>query len=138
MNQRCRTACLGPLAVCCFVVLCGCRESKPIWGGPISGKVIFQNKPLPSGAITFIGPDGHAANCEIINGAYSIDKAPMGDCRVTVMTSPKTAPGAVPNYNRVPGVYEPIPERYARQETTDIKFTITEHPQTHNIELKNN
>jgi hypothetical protein len=122
----------------------GC--GKPQWGGRVSGKVLYKGKPLPSGAVTFLGPEGRAANAEIIDGYYAIARPPHGECKITVLTAPDVAPGALPAFApadapadkiiKPRGKYVPIPERYARPETSGLVFAVTDTAQTHNIELK--
>jgi len=136
---------LWGLTALLLLVLAGC--GKPKWGGPVSGQVLYKGKPLPSGAVTFLGPDGLAANAEILNGSYKIDRPPLGECKIAVLTVPNAPPGGIPNFDPVldtpadgvikpRGQYVPIPDRYARPETSGLTFTVTDKPQTHNIELK--
>lgn len=120
--------CLGLVAV---VVAGGCAP-KPEWGGPVSGAVTFEGKPLKSGAVTFVGATGHARNAEIVDGKYQIDAPPFGECKITVLTAPevdetgKVKPG---------GGYVELPARYAKANDSGLAFTVTEQPQTHDLKL---
>jgi prepilin-type N-terminal cleavage/methylation domain-containing protein len=73
--------------------------------------------------------------------------APYGECKITVLTVPEAPPGGLPHYDPVldvpageaskpRGKYIPIPERYARPDSTELTLTVTEQPQTHDLELK--
>jgi hypothetical protein len=118
----------------------GCGS--PRWGGPVSGKVIYNKSPLRSGAVTFMNAAGDAANAEIQeDGSYHIEQTPFGECKITVLTTPDPPPsGSVslpPDaYTKPQGKFMPIPERYARADTTDLKFTVTNKPQTFDVILK--
>lgn len=113
------------------VALTGCHSEEVLWGGPVSGSVAIENKPLPHGAVTFIGTNGHAKNCEIINGKYEIPSPPMGVCQIIVMSAPKVDDSGT----EIVGSHIPIPVRYAKPKESGLTFTVTTDPQTHNIVL---
>jgi hypothetical protein len=118
----------------------GC--SSPRWGGPVSGKVLYNSTPLQSGAVTFQNKAGDAANAEIKDdGTYRIEQAPIGECAITVLTVPDPPPSGEVSlppdaYTKPHGKFMPIPPRYQKADTTDLKFTVTSKPQTYDIELK--
>jgi hypothetical protein len=133
-----RGRCLLLVLVLPLAASCGA----PRWGGPVSGKVFYKESPLQSGAVTFINAAGDAANSEIKeDGSYRIEQTPIGECKITVLTIPDPPPpGSVslpPDaYTKPQGKFMPIPERYSKADTTDLKFTVTEKPQTFDIILK--
>jgi hypothetical protein len=132
-----RGRCLLLVLVLPLAASCGA----PRWGGPVSGTVQYNNAPLRSGAVTFLNKAGDAANAEIKeDGSYRIEQTPFGECVVTVLTIPDPPPPgqdvSSDALKKPQGKYVPLPERYHRAETTDLKFTVTEKPQTFDIILK--
>ena len=126
------------------LAMIGCGQQAK-WGGTVSGTVEYDGKPVPSGAITFQASNGLAKNAEIIDGKYEVASPPLGECTITVLTAPDTPGGAVPKYEpedmpadgviKKPGKYVPIPERYGRADQSDLRFTVTKEPQTHNVKM---
>jgi hypothetical protein len=74
---------------CCLLLpllfALGCGGSKT---AKLSGKVLFDNKPLPGGTITFYPADGGKLNPASTaiqeDGTYSLDNAPTGEVKVSV------------------------------------------------------
>ncbi len=118
----------------------------------VSGKVLFNGKPLPGGRVMFAAiKDGFAASAPIDeNGTYQI-KAPIGEVLISVDNRMFQARGgAKPGQERHPKRpdsqeekaepikgrrYVPIPERYANADTSGLTYTVKPGPQTHDIEL---
>jgi hypothetical protein len=119
----------------------GCGGKKV---GTISGVVTYQDKPLPGGYVNFnvLGPDGKVLDSKSTdiedNGSYKIAGVLTGPAKITVqgpageITQAKTA-GGMP-FRGKPAVV--LPPRYGSVEQTDLNYTVTAGPQTHNIELK--
>lgn len=128
-----------------LALLSGCAAA-PQWGGPVSGKVEYEGVPVPSGAVTFQAANGMAANAEIMDGKYTIERPPFGECIVTVLTVPDAAGGAVPKFDpadapadgvvKPRGKYLAIPDRYALAKSSDLRFTVTKDPQTYDVKMK--
>ena len=83
---------------------------------------------------------------DIVDGAYSIAKAPAGDCKITVATyetkttavpfMPKDAaspPGGGPKQS---GKYVPIPAKYGDPAQSGLTYRIVSGEQVYDIELK--
>jgi hypothetical protein len=112
--------------------------------GTISGVVTYQGKPLPGGYVNFniLGPDGKVLDSKSTgiedDGSYKIAGVSTGPAKITVQGPPgpiiqaKVA-GGMPFRGKPPVL---LPERYGSVEQTDLDYTVTAGPQTHNIELK--
>jgi hypothetical protein len=129
----------------------------------VSGTVLFDNKPLPGGQISFVTvKGGFAASGKIDeNGHYEI-KAPIGEVTITVNNTAlqgssqqpqskikgKGSGGGAPPPKELPhpkevagevqavkGKWVSIPSRYANADTSDLKYTVTPGPQTHDVNL---
>jgi len=129
---------LAALALAAITVA-GTGCSAPAEGGPVSGTVTFNGKPLPAGGVTFHSRDGRASSGEILDGHYTIALVPLGPCRVTVLTAvgrgdiPEGATSIDPS--KPLGSYIPIPDRYHTPHKSDLNYTVTQGPQTYDINL---
>jgi hypothetical protein len=141
-------------ASCClsigFLVLAtGCGSSREPQQAEVSGKVLFQGKPLPGGKISFVAVKGGFSAVGTIdeNGVYQI-KAPVGEVQISVtnrMLQPKTGPKAVPKLAKakveeqpVKGQWVQIPFQYEDPSKSGLKYTVTKGAQTHDVELSAN
>jgi hypothetical protein len=144
-----------PLA---FLAATGCGPGR----GTLSGKVLYQGKPLPGGWITFRPADPaentvHALIDE--NGNYESPPLPAGDVAIGVDNrewapthgSPISPPGGAKlpaesrpkdggaqggSSNKLPGSYVPIPDKYYNADTSGLHYTVKKGADTHNIELQ--
>jgi hypothetical protein len=72
--------------------------------GNISGKVLYQGKPLPAKAVTFFPSSGEGAFSSRIekDGSYSVEKVPVGRVKIVIVpvaqesTGPKAQSKAQP------------------------------------------
>jgi hypothetical protein len=115
--------------------LAGCGGPKV---GQVSGTVTYQNKPLPNGTVTFLGPDNKGDSANIDNGSYTASKVPVGSCKVTVSTS---ASSGAPKPVAVPGVPPPpeavpIPGKYSKPESSGLTLEVKTGGQTFDIPLQ--
>jgi hypothetical protein len=81
--QRAKRLGLGLLLLSLGLPAVGCGGS-----GNVSGKVLYQGKPLPGGAVTFMPTSGQGAYTSRINpadGSYNILKCPAGPVRVVIV-----------------------------------------------------
>ena len=121
---------------------CGSRP------GSITGTVSYKGSPLPSGRVVFLCEGGTkpALMADIVDGAYSIPTAPVGDCKITVATY-QTKVTAVPNMPKdgasppgggpkSAGKYVPIPAKYGDSTLSGLTYRIVPGDQVHPIELK--
>jgi hypothetical protein len=121
--------------------------------GEVSGKVIFQGKPLPGGDVSFIAVKGAFASSGPIeeDGSYKI-KAPLGEVQIGVNNRklaprdptrgpPKERLRATPrgmikvDDQPKKGRYVPLPAAVADPATSGLRYTVKPGSQTYDIEL---
>jgi hypothetical protein len=120
------------------LAVCGCGPK----AGTVSGVVTYQGKPLPGGFINFntLDTGGRVADSKSVgilnNGSYKIAGVPTGPARITVQgpSGPVVFDQRLVPMRKPPPVV--IPDRYGSVEQTDLNYTVTAGPQTHDIELK--
>ncbi len=153
-----RMACCG-LSLGLLILSAGCsRLGRSVEHAEVSGRVLFQGKPLPGGVVNFVAVNGAFANRGFIdeNGNYTI-KAPEGEVRIGVdnhmlanQPPPRERPKEektvrqkkvaevqqdLPPQGPVKGYYVEIPRSYADPTTSGLTYTVKPGPQTHDIEL---
>jgi hypothetical protein len=126
--------------------------------GTVSGKVTYKGRPLPSGTVTFYGPDNSVKVAQIApDGTYIIFEAPAGSATITVATTPPlpsrellritkpppdpTNPPRVPKLKAPAGSetanrYVPIPARYRKLGESGLRYTVRRGSQTFDIHLQ--
>jgi hypothetical protein len=99
----------------------------------VSGKVTYQGKPLPSGSVVFVSPEGDVVGRSAIaaDGRYVMTDVPAGSVKVAVESHERVPPGL----GGPPGDYVPIPPRYKKAETSGLEYTVTRGSHTFNIDL---
>jgi hypothetical protein len=137
-----------------FVAGCGPGEAR------VSGRVLYQDKPLPGGRVTFRPADSRRNSVSTPispEGTYEAT-LPVGEVRISVdnreLEPPPSAapPPSLPNFKppagvvvpppkkeehqKPPGTYIPIPEQYYTIEKSGLTYTVTKGSQTHDIVLK--
>jgi hypothetical protein len=141
------------LAVAMVFGAAGCGGS-----GTVSGKVTYKGEPLGRGTVVFVSPGKATVTAPIAaDGSYSIPKVPAGRVKIAVET--KSAKGAEPPQGMMPprganvppeaknsplyggqrpagGKFVEIPKDYADPDKSNLTYTVTDGPQTHNIDLK--
>lgn len=144
-RAACRCVSIGLLAL-----MAGCGNPHAPKEAEVSGKVLFQGKPLPGGKVTFTAVKGGFSAIGIIdeNGAYQI-KAPVGEVQISVtnrMLQPRTEPKGLPRLGKAQGVekqtvkgqWVQIPEQYEDASKSGLTYTVKRGSQTHDIELLDN
>jgi len=155
-----RLACCG-LSLGLLVVITGCGgRPRSVEHAEVTGKVMFQGKPLPGGVVNFVTVNGGFAATGTIDdkGNYQI-KAPVGEVRIGVSNlmlrggsptkdgGPKKEPKTAREEKTadqqkgprgVKGYYVAIPPSYTDPITSGLKYTVKPGPQTHDIELSAN
>lgn len=141
---------------CCLslgllAVMAGCTKNPhSTQHAEVSGKVLYEGKPLPGGQVNFVSlKDGFASKGTIDeNGNYTIE-APVGEVAIGVDNSMLAVQRGAPKQMMHPkrpdseeeapikGRYVNIPLSYADPQESGLKYTVTPGPQTHNIELTN-
>jgi hypothetical protein len=101
--------------------------------GRVTGKVTYQGKPLPSGSVVFVNPEGNVVGRSAIapGGLYAMSDVPAGSVKVAVASHEHVPLGL----GGQPGNYVPIPPHYAKAETSGLKYTVTRGSQTINLDL---
>lgn len=154
--QSCLVTLFRRPACCCLslgllTLLAGCgRNPHSVEHTEVSGKVLFQGKPLLGGTVSFVAVNGGFPSTGIIdeNGNYQI-KAPVGDVEIGVtnrMLQPKRGSKGMPLLKKaeakerqpLKGRWIKIPSRYEDPHTSGLKYKVTRGPQTHDIELSDN
>jgi hypothetical protein len=123
---------------------------------PVSGKVTYQGEPVTSGYVVFYGADGRTDSGRLDgDGHYIVSKVPVGDVKVTVLTTDPTRKppsgglskakqrskepleGAPKLDGPAPaGKFVAIPERYKDPDQSGLNFTVKSGSQTIDLELK--
>lgn len=146
----------GCLSLGLLILMAGCNNiRKGEEQAEVSGRVLFQGKPLPGGRVSFVAVNGGVGASETIDesGNYKI-KAPIGDVKIGVdnsMLEPKRFGGGPPKSMKHPkppnsssdaksvkGQYVRIPREYKDPSTSGLSYTVQKGAQTHDIELSNN
>lgn len=147
IHARNRQGSVATVVFLVLVLMAGCGNPK----GSVSGKVLYQDKPLTGGYVTFIQEKGPSLSAKIqSDGQYRIDKVPLGEVKITVQ--PESATGAAQGYSekqprlpKSPGDMEKMlrpqtqirfPQQYSDPEKTGLTYTVTKGSQEHDIVLK--
>jgi hypothetical protein len=143
-----------------LILLAGCGPGRPrgVEHAEVSGKVLFQGKPLPGGVVNFVAVNGAFANTGFIDekGNYTI-KPPVGEVRIGVDNrmlinqgsqkdrpkDEKTLRGKKaaeaqqdqPQQGPLKGRYVQIPKSYTDPTTSGLTYTVKPGAQTYDIEL---
>jgi hypothetical protein len=120
--------------------LTGCGDSE---SGSVSGTVRFKDTPLPSGTVTFYGPNSLTASAPIqADGTYSATKVPLGSVKVAVNTPPAASEKAKAAFEKMRkgaslgGETVSIPPRYGKPDQSGLELTVATGAQVYNIDLK--
>jgi hypothetical protein len=119
--------------------------------GTVKGKVSFAGKDLTTGSVVFHGKDNLTGSATIgADGSYVMNDAPLGDVKITVSVPKLPAggmrhlkgapvgpvmPGESPEAKKMPTHVVPIPEKYAKVETSGLTYTVKRGEQTHDLPL---
>lgn len=135
-------------AIACWalaaVLLAAAGCSRPT--GTVSGKVTFEDQPLPAGSVSFVHEDGTTVSGSIQQGNYSIDKVPTGPCTVVVVSLPPPRSMWNPQQKQMVGGDAgssgklrkgiAIPSRYGDPKQSDLHYEVTSGRQNYPIDLK--
>lgn len=131
-------------------IILGCGPPK----GKVSGRVLYQEAPLPGGFVTFQPANGHCRPIVVPLDSQGHFEAtlPLGDVQVAVdnrkLEHEKEPSGHVkakaapppPAGNSLavkpPGKYVPIPSKYYSITTSDLHFRVESGSQNHDLDLK--
>lgn len=150
MCSAARARCLaaGSLCLVVFVGLTGCSGKTNLYG-----KVTYQGKPVTSGSVILVGPDGVAGVGNIEeDGKYAVNGITAGTIKVGVsspspsQSKPSRAaarqpnpggrgPAPAPNPRPDPKWF-PIPDKFSDPEKSGVVITVGAGSVEHPIELK--
>jgi hypothetical protein len=112
--------------------------------GEVTGTVLYQGKPLPSGTVLFVGPDGSRRGFSPIatDGTYRIQQVPVGPVKIAVVSEPRVPRGLMRASGprpQSPGPttsdYVPIPNRYQEPDRSGLTYTVGAGKQIQDIIL---
>jgi hypothetical protein len=126
------------------LVLAGCAGGERT--GTVEGKVTYEGKPIPKGAVKFsyavAGGTKEMANEKtgpIMDGKYKVEDVPAGPVTIMVMTTdlPDMWLKKDERGNPIPSPdYMPIPGKYSFKEKSGLTYEVKPGPQTYDIDLK--
>lgn len=127
-----------------LVLATGCSDGS---AGSISGKVVYQNKPLQGGKLTFAHDKGTFYATIAEDGTYEVDKVPVGEVRIAVSSGGrsvapprpirgKMSPQLEKKLTTKPAGNIAVPDRYRDPEKSGLTYEVHYGKQTHDIDLK--
>ncbi len=150
--MRKATRCCGLiLCVCVILLTAGCGSK-----GAVSGKVLYQGKPVSAGTVSFVLEGGGVLSSPIReDGTYTIQNVPPGEVKITV----ETTSARPPSVQERPGQkapefmmkyvkekdsklaerakrYVPIPEQYSDPAKSNLTYVVKSGKQEHDIDMK--
>lgn len=139
------------LYLCGILAAAGCSSGK----GVVSGKVLYQAKPVRGGTVAFVPAGGGVMSSPIEeDGSYTIRDVPPGKAKITVETDsfrPIAVPGGPrggsPEFMKKmmePQTADPqrakryvrIPAQYSDPDKSKLTCVVKSGKQEHDIELK--
>jgi len=140
----------GPALTALVLLACSCRyvkeERLPESGATLEGTVKYADEDVHFAMIQVMGPDGVATGTVQEDGRYRVENVPVGEVRIGVNTAAalgqyqsKAMGGAykgpeAKGKGKVVGVkFVPVPDKYAKPETSGITTTIKKGPNTFDI-----
>jgi hypothetical protein len=160
--MRNATRCFGwILCLCAFLLTAGCGGK-----GAVSGKVLYQGKPVRAGTVSFVLEGGGVVSSLIgEDGSYTIQNVPPGTVKITVETASarplfvqdsgqerrgqkkapdSEAPEFMMKYSKEKDSrvaergqrYVPIPEQYSDPAKSNLTYVVKSGKQEHDIDLK--
>jgi hypothetical protein len=117
----------------------GCSKNE----GNVSGKVLYQGKPLPGGYVNFMsGGEKSVSKTSAIkeDGSYSVSGLPVGTAKISIqgLTARRLAdlPGQGGKDAKVEQKEVYVPPQYGNTETSGLKYEVKVGAQSFDIELK--
>ena len=105
----------------------GCKSENRT--AEVSGRVMFQGKPLSGGIVRFHSASDDRSGFATIHpdGTYALSSAPVGKVKISVDTA---------HLRRHRNVHLPIPEKYRSFKTTDLTYKVQPGSQSHDLLLE--
>jgi hypothetical protein len=121
------------LVLALFIFFGLAREGSP--HASVFGKVMYNNKPLTSGTVKFVGEDGHSQARIAADGSYQIMDAPLGPVKVSVRSMSTSVQKG--NGDKIKWVTKSlIPARYNDPYKSGLNFVLENGRQEIRIDLK--
>jgi hypothetical protein len=132
-----RRAALSVLAFSLLALAAGgCGRST----GSVSGKVTYQDKPLPGGYVNFMSQSVTKTSDIKDDGSYSVSGLPVGTAKISVQGLQKRQLAALPGQggkDSAPQQKEVfVPPQYGNTETSGLQYDVKPGAQPHDIDLK--
>jgi hypothetical protein len=143
MQPACRMI-LGLGVACLCITACGPADAPR---ASVSGKISYKGTPLPTGSIAFVN-GSTVASAKIENGQYTVDRAAIGDNKISVTTPSAAAAQQMQKQSQqkvegkefssaAPPAVVAIPGSYSNADASGLSYKVTAEPkQTHDIDLK--
>jgi hypothetical protein len=109
--------------------------------GSVSGKVLYQGKPLPGGYVNFLGEKNVTKTSAIKeDGSYSVSGLPVGTAKISVQGLMKRRladlPGQGGKDEKVEQKEVHVPPQYGNTDTSGLTYEVKPGSQSYDIELK--
>jgi hypothetical protein len=142
----------GAFGLCGILLAAGCGGK-----GVVSGKVLYQGKPVRGGSVSFLLEQGGVMSSPIEDdGSYTIPSVPPGNVKITVETESfrpsimqRDASGGAPAFmkkyiqEKDPQLaeqrakrYVRIPPQYSDPDKSNLTYEVKSGKQEHDIDLK--
>ena len=123
-----------------FVVGCGPKIAPT---GEVYGKVMYKEKPVTAGTVKFTPANGgDPVTTELgVDGTYRATGVPIGSMKVSIETlhfkNLTPPPKGMEKMMGGPRLhYVPIPDKYEKPDTSDLRVDVAEGKKEWNIELQ--
>ena len=133
----------SPRSLCLLslVLLFGCTRGGDLPTAPVSGKVTYKGKPVPSGTVMFVPEKGPPATGEIgKDGSYSLgtygknDGAVLGKHKIAVTAVADMSDRLPEDRNPLPPPI--VPSKYLSQDTSELTFEVKQGKNVADLDLK--
>ena len=128
-----------------LLLLAGCGPSGPN-RVKVSGKITYKGDPVPTGSVTFLSEHNLIESSPIVNGEYSIARAPVGNVKIGISTpSVSSNVQNMQQKQKIEGKSREatgakavvVPDTYREAEKSGLTYSVTnDASQTHDIPLK--
>jgi hypothetical protein len=151
----CRIVRIGFLSLALVTLAAGCGGgAKP--RAVVKGKVTFGSGSVNKGQISFysVSDPASVGTAEIVDGKYEVKDAPIGECKITVVSAATAIGANMPPVKRpkdvggMPSDEAPeggdkhpagkgtfLPDKYKSFDSTDLTYTVEKGDHEHNIKL---
>jgi hypothetical protein len=119
------------------LLFCSVGCDKGIKRITVRGTVMYDNKPVTSGILRFIGPNGAYSAARLGDGGrYEITDVVPGETKIGIMESPQSSGSSSGGAQGASVAPVQLPEKFRDPEKSGVVYTITPQTKELNIELK--